>query len=368
PPGGGLVEVVGLLDLLLDRLEDLPGLLEGAPGGVHPVVALGAVELGLRLGEVRLLLLEGLAEREVVDARELLPGHDLVADVDQHLLELPAAREAEGLLGDRDERPGRRHRRLDRAAVHAQRRRWRLLAGARREGQHRDRTDGAGRPTAPTGRSGHGFSCHEHFCTDSRAGHWYRRASIGRSRDARWAGYPPAMSPMIKLIVNANTIENGSTAGAGKSGMSCGSTIAPVTASPTPSAIPTSPPSPDRKTDSSRNCSRITRGRAPIALRMPISRVRSVTVTSMMLATPMLPTTSEIPATAPVNSVRNDRNCVASWICCCSACTSKSRFAGSRMWWRSERISVICSVAGVTASADRARTMIVSSSSSPPVR
>ena len=42
---------------------------------------------------------------------------------------------------------------------------------------------------------------------------------------------------------------------------------------------------------------------APIALRMPISRVRSVTVTSMMFMTPMPPTSSEIAATAPSSSV-----------------------------------------------------------------
>ena len=43
--------------------------------------------------------------------------------------------------------------------------------------------------------------------------------------------------------------------------------------------------------------------RAPIALRMPISRVRSVTVTSMMFITPMPPTSSEIAATAPSSTV-----------------------------------------------------------------
>ena len=42
---------------------------------------------------------------------------------------------------------------------------------------------------------------------------------------------------------------------------------------------------------------------APIALRMPISRVRSVTVTNMMFMTPIPPTKSEIPATAPSSSV-----------------------------------------------------------------
>ena len=39
--------------------------------------------------------------------------------------------------------------------------------------------------------------------------------------------------------------------------------------------------------------------RAPTALRMPISRVRSVTETSMMFMIPMPPTTSEMPAIEP---------------------------------------------------------------------
>ena len=39
--------------------------------------------------------------------------------------------------------------------------------------------------------------------------------------------------------------------------------------------------------------------RAPIAMRMPISRVRSVTETSMMFMIPMPPTTSETAATPP---------------------------------------------------------------------
>ena len=39
--------------------------------------------------------------------------------------------------------------------------------------------------------------------------------------------------------------------------------------------------------------------RAPVAMRMPISRVRSVTLTSMMFMTPMPPTSSEIAAIEP---------------------------------------------------------------------
>jgi len=38
---------------------------------------------------------------------------------------------------------------------------------------------------------------------------------------------------------------------------------------------------------------------APMALRMPISRVRSVTDTSMMFMMPMPPTSSEMPAMPP---------------------------------------------------------------------
>ncbi len=44
--------------------------------------------------------------------------------------------------------------------------------------------------------------------------------------------------------------------------------------------------------------------RAPMALRMPISRVRSVTVTNMMFMTPMPPTSREMAATAPSSTVK----------------------------------------------------------------
>ena len=43
--------------------------------------------------------------------------------------------------------------------------------------------------------------------------------------------------------------------------------------------------------------------RAPVAMRMPISRVRSVTLTSMMFITPMPPTSSEIAAIEPSRTV-----------------------------------------------------------------
>ena len=58
------------------------------------------------------------------------------------------------------------------------------------------------------------------------------------------------------------------------------------------------PPPNERIADSIRNCSRMSEGVAPMALRMPISRVRSVTDTSMMFMMPMPPTSREMTATA----------------------------------------------------------------------
>ncbi len=48
----------------------------------------------------------------------------------------------------------------------------------------------------------------------------------------------------------------------------------------------------------------MSRPRAPIALRMPISRVRSRTETSMMFMIPIPPTSSEIEAMPPRRSAR----------------------------------------------------------------
>ena len=61
-----------------------------------------------------------------------------------------------------------------------------------------------------------------------------------------------------------------------------------------PNMIPTMPPIRLSSEDSVMNWIRISRRRAPSALRRPISRVRSVTETSMMFMMPMPPTSSEI--------------------------------------------------------------------------
>ena len=57
-----------------------------------------------------------------------------------------------------------------------------------------------------------------------------------------------------------------------------------------PITMPASPPLTLRNIASARNCSSTCRRRAPIAMRSPISRVRSVTDTSRMFMMPMPPT------------------------------------------------------------------------------
>ena len=61
--------------------------------------------------------------------------------------------------------------------------------------------------------------------------------------------------------------------------------------------MPTPPPIRQSTTASTRNCRKMLAARAPTAIRRPISRVRSVTETSMMFMMPTPPTTSEIRAT-----------------------------------------------------------------------
>lgn len=62
------------------------------------------------------------------------------------------------------------------------------------------------------------------------------------------------------------------------------------------------PPKTVRMTDSTRNCSIISRFLAQIAFRIPISFVRSDTVTSKIFITPIPPTMSDIAATPPRNA------------------------------------------------------------------
>ena len=58
--------------------------------------------------------------------------------------------------------------------------------------------------------------------------------------------------------------------------------------------MPSAPPRAEVVAASTTNCDRMVRSLAPSALRMPISRVRSVTDTNMMFMMPMPPTSSEM--------------------------------------------------------------------------
>src|SRR5437764_29289 len=117
----------------------------------------------------------------------------------------------------------------------------------------------------------------------------------------------PKKSPIPTDTPKASRTEGPETTGAGRllSGPLLASEIEPTQSeTPTPMAMPSRPPRPDRTIDSIRNWSRMSLRRAPIALRIPISRVRSVTVTSMMFMIPMPPTTSEMAAIEPSRMVR----------------------------------------------------------------
>ena len=75
--------------------------------------------------------------------------------------------------------------------------------------------------------------------------------------------------------------------------------------------MPSMPPISDSVTASTRNCARMSRPRAPTAIRSPISRVRSVTDTSMMFMIPMPPTRSDTEAMAAssIASTRREASC-----------------------------------------------------------
>ena len=108
----------------------------------------------------------------------------------------------------------------------------------------------------------------------------------------------------------------------------------------TPTTIPTSPPSSDSVSASIRNWAMTSRPRAPIALRIPISRVRSRTDTSMMFMIPIPPTTSEIeaiPASRIVSVVVTAdtvlRSCAWSWIVKSSVPSAAIPWRCSRALW-----------------------------------
>src|SRR6185503_1987853 len=116
-------------------------------------------------------------------------------------------------------------------------------------------------------------------------------ASIGSNRAARHAGQRPLITPTTDDTLTPSTadqmlINNGNPISKAISH-----------AAPNPVSTPKVPPIAVTVTASIRNCVMMSFCRAPTALRMPISFVRSVTDTSMIFITTMPPTTSEIAET-----------------------------------------------------------------------
>ncbi len=71
----------------------------------------------------------------------------------------------------------------------------------------------------------------------------------------------------------------------------------------TPTTTPKIPPLVLSTVVSSKNCKMMCRFFAPIARRIPISRVRSVTVANMMFMMPIPPTNKEMPAIEPQHQI-----------------------------------------------------------------
>src|SRR2546425_404297 len=173
--------------------------------------------------------------------------------------------------------------------------------------------------------------------------HSYRNASTGSSLAARPAGTTPKISPIAIETAHATTaLHTGTRA----SNWSAALSSSPIES---PSRMPSTPPINVSVAASTRNCHKISRRVAPMALRTPISRVRSVTETIMIAMTPIPPTssatlesTSITRKNAPVSLLNTSRI----W-----SCVIRSKVSGSP--GRSPRMrrscTVTASIAWVTA-------------------
>ena len=127
----------------------------------------------------------------------------------------------------------------------------------------------------------------------SQWGHDFRPSYLRIGEVRRELGNPPIAALTARLMPSAS----------GSGAIFHSSTRARIEIAPEPSKMPARPPRMASTTASTKNCSWMSPSWAPIAMRMPISRVRSVTDTSMMFITPMPPTTRLIAATATRSNV-----------------------------------------------------------------
>src|SRR5215211_4040128 len=153
---------------------------------------------------------------------------------------------------------------------------------------------------------------------------------IGCMRAAVRAGQTPKNTPTATLTPKARATDQPVMAAG------IGENRPTSRAPPMPSRMPTIPPLTVRATASSRNWRSTSRVRAPTALRSPISRVRSDTLTSMMFITPTPPTTSEMPAIEARTRVRMPRMRpttprMSCWVRTWYSCSGWARVTTSRM-------------------------------------
>ena len=118
-----------------------------------------------------------------------------------------------------------------------------------------------------------------------------------------------------------------------------------ITAAPMPNSTPIKPPVTLIKIDSIKNCARMSMPFAPILIRKPISRVRSVTLTYMIFMIPIPPTSSEIPATAANRVVMMSVVVVSIVLNSCILRIVKSSSSVSFKRWLRRKISEISSIA-----------------------
>ena len=105
-------------------------------------------------------------------------------------------------------------------------------------------------------------------------------------------------------ISSATPSEIAVTAGWNCASVSERTTGANVKTPARPASTPSTLPNPEMAIDSVRNCTAMSRLRAPAALRIPISLVRCTIETSSTFMTPMPPTTIEMPVIAPMINLK----------------------------------------------------------------
>ena len=142
---------------------------------------------------------------------------------------------------------------------------------------------------------------------------------MGSSLEALRAGINPKIIPIIDEVSTAAATDHPEK----DKGTAGTSTVMSFPASKD-MTTPIRPPVMHTHTDSIKNCDMMSARLAPTAMRMPISRVRSVTDTSMIFITPIPPTISEITAMAEIKSVKVDVASFIDFMMVSELCTKKS--------------------------------------------